>query len=382
MDKESFPVGSICCLLHNLQPGGSARQWINLLGRAAEGGVRTTIVAPPGPLSVQARQAGIELAEVAWHEVGARLNEDPWPLVGEHEVAIVHWEYEVMDAFPLALESCGRVALAMHQLPTAFSRWFGEETVETARSTLDLALRHPAAVGLVRGAYHRRRFEEEFGIAPGELAILPAAIPLPPPDLLDAGKGEGEVLALMRLAPEKAPIARLAVELVAAGAAAGEECRLTIAGDGPWRDAAIELCEARLPTDSWNLEPAPADPIARLAAADRVVAQGLTTLEAAALGRPTVVAREAGAGLAAGCVVTPANYDVAARDAFGFPEVTTDAAALWRGLRAVTPSDRGEVRSLVAEHNSIDAALDALGRALATTAPGLQSRRRDRGPLR
>jgi hypothetical protein len=364
-------LGSLCCLLHNLIPGGSARQWIRLLGRHVDNGGEATIVAPPGALSKVAREAGLELIEVEWSAVGADLAAEPWPRVAEHDVAIVHWDYEVMHTLAPALEACGRAALVVHQAPTALGRWFGDEFVETARPPIELAARHPAATVLVRGEYHRQRLESAFGVAPGALQILPVAIPLPPrlpPRPLAAPH---EVLALMRLSPEKAPIARLAVELVATRLAAGEPCHLTIAGDGPWRGAATDLCETRLQAGAWTLEPAPDDPIARLAAADVVVAQGGTTLEAAALGRPTVVAREAGKDSAAGAVLTPATYDVAARDPFGFPAVTCDITALWQGLLALDADQLDALRDLVARHNSADAAYAALGEALKTTAPGL-----------
>jgi hypothetical protein len=372
---------SVCVLLHNLIVGGSALQWLHLLEPAAATGARVTIVAPPGPLSEPARAAGIELIEVDWETVGRNLREEPWPRVAEHDVAIVHWDHQVMDAFTPALEACGRAALAIHQSPTALARWLGDGILDSIKASLDLSLRHHAAVALVTGEHHRRRFVDAFDLPPEGIRILPASIPLPAGDLPAAGRGTEEVLALVRLSPEKAAVVRLAAALVGAGLAAGDSPHLTIAGAGPWHEEARQLCERSLPAGSWSIEPAPADPIARLAAADIVVAQGLTTLEAAALGRPTVVARETQDGHAAGVVLRPENYDEAARDPFGVPAVSEDAAALWRELRAFEPDDLAVLRGLVARHNGIETARAALDAALAATAPGLPSWRLDDGPL-
>jgi hypothetical protein len=379
--SDAPPQYSLCVLLHNLLAGGSARQWLNLVGPLAAEGRKVTIVSPPGPLSEAAGEVGIELIEVDWQSLQTTdLDEEPWPRIAEHDVAVVHWDHLVMDAFRPALEACGRAALAIHQAPTALARWFGEAIVESTREPLELAVRHPAAVPLVRGEHHRRRFVDAFDLPADRFRVLPAAIPMPAAGPPAAARGE-EVLALIRLSPDKAAVARLAIELVAAGLAAGDPSRLTIAGDGPWREVAAELCADALPAGSWRIEPAPADALARLAAADIVVAQGLTTLEAAALGKPTVVAREAGDAGVAGVVLLPGNYDDAARDPFGFPAVSADIDALWRQVRAVEAAELIALRELVARHNSIEACRAALDEALAATAPGLPAWRLDVGPL-
>jgi hypothetical protein len=379
--SEPPPQRSLCVLLHNLIVGGSALQWLHLLEPAAAAGARVTIVAPSGALATYVRDAGIELIEVDWATVGTALDEEPWPRVAEHEVAVVHWEQQVTDVFTPALEACGRAALTIHQSPTAVTRWFDKEFIESSRAALDLALRHHAAVVLATGEHHRQRFIEAFDLPAQHIRILPASIPIPPSDLPTVGPGTGEVLALVRLSPEKAAVVRLALELVAAGLAAGDSPHLRIAGEGPWRDDALRLCEDVLPAGSWRLEPAPADPIARLAAADFVVAQGLTTLEAAAVGRSTVVAREVGNEGVAGVLLRPGNYDEAARDPFGIPAVSEDTAGLWRELRVPRPAELATLRELVAAHNSIEAGHAALVEALAATAPGLPAWRRDDGPL-
>jgi len=351
-------VDSICCLLHSLVPGGSTWQWIRLLERHAARGGRATIVAEPGPLAERARTGGIDVVTTGWTDPvrGAGI----WPLVAEHELAIVQWEAGVMDAFPRALEECERVALAVHMTPQAMTRWFVPPTPMRARRMIQLAAADPRAVVLVRGEAHRRKVAATYAVPEDSLRILPVAVPLASLPYDPAGDQPEEVLALTRLGPEKTALAKLAVALVRERLGAGRPCRLTIAGDGPWRPQAIALCERSLAPGSWRIEGPPADPIARLAAADLVVAQGTTTLEAAALGRRVVVARSYGARGASGVVLTPPCYDQAARNPFGDPSVTEDTAYLWEELLAIDATDLAALRKLVERHNSLDAAQAAL----------------------
>ncbi|HEY8808812.1 MAG TPA: glycosyltransferase [Solirubrobacterales bacterium] len=358
-------VTAICCLLHSLVPGGSTWQWIRLLARHVEHGGRATIVAELGPLAGPARAAGIEVVPTAWGDNGPRGR--TWRKVAEHDVAIIHWEQRVLEVFPRALQACGRVALAVHVAPQTMTRRLAPPTPMRARRTLERAVAEPHAAVLVRGDAHRRKVANAYAVPEDALRILPASIPLPSLPFSPALGDPTEVLAMTRLAPDKTAIVRAAIELVRAGLGADHPCRLTIAGDGPWRPHAIALCEHHLPRDSWRIEGAPEDPIARLAASDLIVAQGTTTLEAAALGRRVVVARLLGAHGASGVVLTPDNYDQAARDPFGDPPVAEDPAQLWKELGALDESDLSVLRQLVESHNSLEVASRALGEALAAT---------------
>src|SRR4051794_11513103 len=285
-------VESVCCLLHNLIAGGSARQWIHLLGRHVEQGGRATIIAPAGPLSAKARGAGIETVDIDWGKVRCDDPEGPLRALHGHDVAIVHWDYGVFDAFERARQDCGRVALAVHQLPDGMARWWGPEIVPRSKLAIERAITDPHAVVLVRGEWHRERFVEDFGLPADRLALLPASIPIPEARSRAPTARPVELMALTRLSEDKAAIVGLAVELTETRLESGP-CVLAIAGEGAWREKAASLCESRLPPDAWRIEPPPADPIAWLAAADLVVTQGLTTLEAAALERRVVVARTA-----------------------------------------------------------------------------------------
>jgi hypothetical protein len=373
-DRSELGVRAICCLLHDLTPGGTGWQWLRLLARHVERGGRATIFAPPGPLAEPARAAGVDVvATHAWVERDTTPRPELWAAVGAHDIAVVQWEQGVMEAFEPALEACGRAALSLHQSARALPRWFGPPTVATARAVVERALAEPRAVALVRGEAHRRQVAASFDLPPGGLWILPASVPLSSLPFRPAASEPREVLAMTRLSPEKGPIVRLAVSLVGAGLIAGRLCRLTIAGEGPWRSRAAELCEEQLPPGAWRIEDAPADPISRLAAADAVVAQGLTTLEAAALGRRVVVARGRGEDAVAGAVLTPALYDRAARDPFGEPPLTASPGRLWTETLAVGEAELQTLRHLIETHNSLEASTRALGEALAATAPARQS---------
>jgi len=364
-DRGELGVAAICCLLHSLVPGGSTWQWIRLLERHVELGGRATIFAAPGPLAEHARRAGIEVVSTSWEETATPGN--LWNAVGEHDVAIVQCEQGVQDAYGQALEACGRAALALHQAPQTVTRWFAPPTPARIRRTVEHAARDPHALVLVRGEAHRRKVAAAYGLSREGLSILPPSVPLLEPRT-DSPRGEpGNVVAMSRLAPEKAAIPKVAIELVRERIAAGQSCELTIAGDGPWKPEALALCERSLPLGSWRIKGAPEDPIATLAGADVVVAQGSTTLEAAALSRRVVVARSLGARGASGVVLTPDIYDEAARDPFGDPRVTEDAAQLWDELLAIDETALSDLRRLVGRHNSLDASARAFAKALAAT---------------
>jgi hypothetical protein len=364
---SEFSDEAVCLLLHNLVPGGAARQWVNLLDDHVQRGGRATIVAPWGPLGETAEAAGINVVHHGWHERTPYGCAGVWPIVADHDVAVVHWDHRVMQAFEPALATCGRAALTVHQAPRALARWFGPEAVTSAKVPLEKAVSARQATVLVGGEWHRERIASAFGLPESQLQVLPASIPLPSPPTRPASAAPTEVFALTRLSAEKAAIVQLAAELVRARLDSGQECRLTLAGEGPWRDRALELCERRLPAGAWKVEPAPADPLDRLAAADLAVTQGLTTLEAAALERRVVVARPLGEDRAAGVVLVPNGYDAAAADPFGRPPLSDDPLRLWKEVLALDGRDLRQLRQLVAQRNSLAATSSALGAALRST---------------
>ena len=357
----------ICCLLRSLGAGGATWQWVRQLASHVEKGGRATIFAQSGALARAAEAKGVEVSLVEWGDGGTQ--DRIWRAVGQHDIAVVQWEQGPMDVFERALEECGHAALAIHGVPQMAARLLAPPTPMKLRRAVERASAHPRAAVLVRGAAHGRKVAAAYGVPTDALQVLPPSVPLNELSFCSATAEPREVLAMTRLAPEKMPIVRLAVELMRERPAGGGECLLTVAGDGPRRAEAIELCERRLPPGTWRIEGAPANPIARLAESDLVVAQGTTTLEAAALGRPVVVARSFGARGASGAVLTPENYDEAARDPFGDPRVTEDAAALWDDVLALDRPSLVSLRRMVEKHNSPAVALEAFDDALAATVP-------------
>ena len=197
-------------MLHSLDPGGSTWQWVRLLGRHVGAGGEATVLGPPGPLAQTAEAAGIEVVPTLW----ADEKRGGWATVREIaeecELAIVHWDFEVMGAFGPALEAGGRAALSVHQPPMQLARWHGTDVVAGARAVLERAVADPDAVVFVRGAAHRRNFESAFSLREGGLRILPPSFPLP---LFSPAQRLDEILALTRHSPEKAAIPRIAVEI-------------------------------------------------------------------------------------------------------------------------------------------------------------------------
>jgi hypothetical protein len=348
--------------------GGAGRQWVHLLARHVADGGRATIVAPRGPLSEVARRAGIVTVDRPWSLEPRQDAESVRRLVSGHDAAIVHWDHLVMHSFGPALAACGRAALMFHQTLAMHSRWFGPEVLAASRAPIELALEDPHGTVLVRGDSHRRILGDELDIPAASLRVLPAAIPVPPPAPSPASGRPQEILALTRLSHEKAAIVRIAAQLTRARLDRGLPCHLSVAGDGGWKAGVKALCEELLPPGAWRLESAPWDPFARLAASDLVVAQGQTTLEAAALERRVVVARTVDEERSGGVVLTPERYDVAARDAFCRPPLSFDLDELWREADALDVEDLRALRALVERHNSLEAGASALREALAATA--------------
>lgn len=364
-DSGTQALGEVCCLLRSLAAGGSTWQWIRLLKRHAASGGRATIVAADGALTEPALAAGIDVVPAAWDENG--MPGGVSAALREHDVAIVHCEQAVLDALPRALDACDRVALAVHVAPQTVVRRLAPPTPMMVRRAVEHVVAEPNAAALVRGEAHRRMVAAAYGLPLDALDVFPASLPLSSLPFRPAAGEPREVLALARLASDKTDIVRVAVELVRERLATGRPCRLTVVGDGPWRPQAMALCERRLPREAWRIEGASTDPTRRLADCDLVVAQGTTTLEAAALGRRVVVARPLGAHGASATALTPDRYDEAARDPFGSPRVSEDFALIWKEVLALEESDLTELRRLVERHNSLDAAAQALDQALART---------------
>ena len=365
-------------MLHSLDPGGSTRQWVHLLGRHVAAGGEATILAPAGPVSGAAAASGIEVIPTIWEREEAAGWSRVSAAAGRAGFAVVHWDHEVMHAFEPALEACGRAALVAHQPPHQLLRWFEPEVMASARALFERAAAERSGFVFVRGAAHRRQFERAFDVPPEGLRILPASIPLP---RFDADGETGEILALTRHSPEKAAIPMLAVELTRRGLERGRAA----ASRSPAAGRPARRPKHSAPSAS---RPAPggsrlrlADPIARLAAADITVAQGLTTLESVALGRRVVVARSTEDGGAAGVVLRAALYEEAARDPFGEPEVTDDLDQLWDGLLDLEADELRALRGLVEANNSLAAAASAVRAAIAATPPSGGIRRTVRGGL-
>src|SRR5262245_43823368 len=107
----------VCCMLHSLDPGGSTWQWVRLLRLHVEAGGEAVLLGPPGALAPVAEEAGIEVVPTSWSEAEQRGWGEAAEIAGRCDLAIVHWDHEVMNAFDPALRACGRAGLVIHQMP-------------------------------------------------------------------------------------------------------------------------------------------------------------------------------------------------------------------------------------------------------------------------
>lgn len=384
MDPDAQTAGaprSVCVVLHDFEIGGVPLLYTDLLARLGRSGVGCTTVAAGGPLLERAQAAGVPAVEADWkapphqsYDLVARVTE-------RFEACVVVCDPELVHVLPAALASCGRVLVAVHSEARGLAAWFGEPGLARLRLLTRAVAASPSAALTARGEPHRRALAGLLGLdaravrvlAPGiatdEIAFQPAAA--------RRGGGEAEVVLLVsRLSAEVAARLHAAVELVAAGLAAGRDCRLEIVGDGPWREQALDRCRRRLPPERWSHESWTLDPIARIRSASVVVASNLTALQAAAAGSRVVLARVSDDGRPLGPVLDRNSFHGFSGDIFGTDLAAEEPGRAWARLDGLDGKELAELRALVESHNSGDSQAAGLLAALAGLDPMPSSERR------
>jgi glycosyltransferase involved in cell wall biosynthesis len=359
-DPRSDPA-AICCVIHDLQIGGTARLYLDLLSRIKETGCDVTLVAGPGPLAEPARYLGLQVATIDWAASPAETYAVVEAAAQGHDAGEILCDPALVHVLPALLGACGRAALALHSDIPGVRAWFGEAAMRRLVLWARALVRSPAGGVLTRGRRHRRDAAALLSVEEEELAVVPPGVAADQIDFDPAPGEPGRVVALTRLSPEVAARVDAAIELVAAGLQAGRPCRLELVGDGPWKNQALRLCAARLPRGAWQHRPATLDPLAAVRGADLVVATGLTGLEAAAAGRPVAIARRTddGAGVV-GPLLTPETYRLYTDDIYGFDVPATAPTAVWSQRDALTSDDLRTLRRLVETENSSATQRDAL----------------------
>ena len=224
--------------------------------------------------------------------------------------------------------------------------------------------------------------------ARAELRILPASFPLPlfsPRPETRRDPGADPALAREGRDPPTRRRARRGGPRRGASLPPDRRRRRDRPASGSRRSAPI-VCRP----GTWRFEDAPADAIARLAAADVVVAQGSTTLEAAALGRRVVVARSVGER-AAPPESSFARRTTTTRPATrsGTPRLTTDSGGCGRGCSTSTRTTcercaswssaeqpRARRAAAMRERGRAPTCLGSPGASRRETAPGRRARGR------
>ena len=374
VNADPQPATSVLCVVRDLAIGGVPRLYVDLCARLAARGVRATLCAGDGPVSAEARAAGVSHVVLDWTR-GRRSAFDTVAGTAREmraDAALVLCDPLLVPLVPAALAEGGRVAIAVHsEAESLANEWFAPRQVDALREMVNALVATGSGRMVARGAAHAERVSALLGVSREELGILPPGVRIEElPFRPRERRGEDTVLALTRLSPEVASRLEAAVELVAGGLAAGRACRLRVVGDGPWRADAIELLRARLPDDAWEAEGLTDDPYGAILSADVVVASNLSSLEAAALGRPVVgVRRYAVDGNALGPLITPATFPLLSGDIFGTSLPAADPAEVWRALDSVDAGMLAEVRGSVERCNSAEAQMESVLAILSGLAP-------------
>jgi hypothetical protein len=352
---------SLCVVIRDLGLGGTSWLYVDLLSRAVRQGIRSTLVAAPGPLYETAARAGIELVDVDWSDPRVETYDVVARATHAHDVGVLLCDPALVHSLAAVVASCDRALLALHSDARGIREWFGEPALSRLASIAQSLVASPGTAVIARGLVHRNECARLLDVEEWRLPIFTPGVAVDRIGFDTTGGEPGRVVVLTRLSPELAPRVHAGIELVAAGLVAGRDCRLELVGDGPWRDGALEACRARLPEDRWRCLPATLDPVAGIRAGSLAIGTGLTTLEAVAAGRPVVVARRTndGAGVV-GPLVTPQRYDLVAEDIHSVAVPAVEPDRVWTELDSLDEADLAELRRKVETRSSGDAQLASL----------------------
>ncbi|MFA4930046.1 MAG: glycosyltransferase family 4 protein [Patulibacter sp.] len=359
----------LTCVLGDLQVGGVARLYTDLLTQLVRDGRVCRIVAPDGPLRDELVERRIEWEPIDWD--GPRLNSlrHLHALLEPGEPTIVVADPRTSHVIASAA-SRGPVVCAFHTTADLMDAWLGERPMQRLA---DVVRSLQAARGLevlTIGEQYRATYVERFDWDPDAVTVLPPAIDVEAFPYADPPVDPDLIVCVARLSPEKHAHVRNAIKLVHAGRATGRDARLEFYGDGPWRAEAEALCAERLPAGSFTFHGATRRPAAALRSAGLVVATGLTALEAACIGRRVVISRNIPEDVL-GPVFTTEHFDLLADYAFGgrFLPLTMPVDEAWDTLDRVRPEDLRAVRERVLAEHSLPTAARVLADVADRAAP-------------
>jgi hypothetical protein len=327
----------ILILRHSLVLGGVETRLATLAEAIHSAGGRATVLAGPGPLAE--RMAAC--ADLRLVDFGALTDVRLKRLIDEaaagHTGAILACEPRLLRAVP-ALAARAPVLLGLHGRGDRDRFAFGLAGGRRVPVALH-ALRASGRVALVSSSSVQARDNARLLDMPeGAVAVSPncVCVPAGPPKI---SHGPVRSVALVcRLSHDKLLNVVAAIELVAAGRAAGRDVILDVYGSGSARALVLAMLRSRLPRGSWRMHGPTMSPGQAFAAADAVVGTGRTSVEALMTGARVVPAktlRDRRGQL--GPVITPATFDDAASENFGWrTRAPVSAATVWAELEVVS----------------------------------------------
>jgi hypothetical protein len=359
---------------------GGVTRFLALAKALIARGGRATMIAGPGPLQGRAAALGV-LEAVDWSSGASRDGERFLAAAAYNRTATLIGCMPLTLPMVPALARIAPVHLCVHATPGALSASFAPRLSMSALGSILDALDRSGRVLLTAASeLEAREHEEMLGLRTGTLAWVPNGVELP--DRSEARAGPIRRVALVsRLVAIKLPHVIAAIDLVAAGRAAGRDVSLEVHGAGPAGAQVRALLDARLPSDAWTLHGTTDRPLEVMRRADVVVGGARACLEATSVGRRAAVAQAVGPAEAAasvpagvkgrlGAPVTPATLELHLADNFRWTRRSPVAPAeAWQELEVMPVEDLERVRDHV--HAKVSAAamldrelelLDALGR--------------------
>jgi hypothetical protein len=326
----------ILILRHSLGLGGVETRLATLAEAIDSAGGRATVLAGPGPLAE--RMAGC--ADLRLVDFGAltdvRLKRLVHETAADHTCAVLACEPRLLRAVPV-LATRVPVLLGLHGRGERDRLAFGLAGGRRMPVALR-ALRASGRVALASSSSLQAREHARLLDMPDDaVAVSPNGVPVPAgPSEISHGPVRSVAL-VCRLAHDKLLNVAAAIELVAAGRAAGCEVILDVYGSGSARPLVLAMLRRRLPRGSWRMHGPTMSTGQAFAAADAVVGTGRTSVEALMTGARVVPAKTIRDGRGQlGPVITPATFDDAASENFGWrTRPPVPAATVWAQLQAV-----------------------------------------------
>jgi hypothetical protein len=363
-------VERMLILRPTLALGGVETRLATLAERLHDAGGVATVLAGDGPLAARVT-ACARLQRVDWPRLSdSELRQLVATAAGGHTCAVMACEPLLLRAVAPLAEHVP-VLLGLHGRGDRNRMGFGLLGGRRLPRLIAALVASGRVVLTGTSPVQARDNARVLGLPDDAVHVSPNCVTAPPaPATVSAGE-VATVALVCRLAPEKLHNVRAAIALVAAGRAAGRPVVLDVFGRGSATRLVRRLLARGLPDGAWRLRGEVGDPFSAVAHADVVVGTGRAAVEALVMGRRVVVAKALHdpAGQL-GALITPATFDAAADENFGWRSHPALAPQdVWRALDSVCEADVAAVRDRAHEELSAPRMLARELELLATLAP-------------